>query len=132
MPLGKPEQAIRQEPLETNKLRYAFAAKNRLRENIYVSSVKVKNEPDKFVVFDLSRNPQDGKFRPDIVVVAENMEQLYEKLSQKAFPRGRTRLIYEEDAAANPASSVNTPAPGSDNPISARKRARQNRRNQGQ
>lgn len=130
VPDGKPEQAIRQEPLETNKLRDAFAAKGRLRENIYVSSIKVKNEPDKFVVFDLTRNPQDGKSRPNVVVVAENMEQLYEKLSQKAFPRGRTRLIYEDDAAASPAPSVGAPATGGNNPISARQRARQNRRNQ--
>jgi benzoyl-CoA reductase/2-hydroxyglutaryl-CoA dehydratase subunit BcrC/BadD/HgdB len=131
VPLGKPEEAIRQEPLETNKLRDAFAAKGRLREDIYVSSVKVKNEPDKFVVFDLKRNPQDGKSRAGIVVVAENMEQLYEKLSQKAFPRGRTRLIYEEDAAANPAPSVNTPATGGGNRVSARQQARKNRQNRG-
>tara|TARA_R100001163_G_C5064324_1_gene201897 strand:- start:1001 stop:3244 length:2244 start_codon:yes stop_codon:yes gene_type:complete len=121
---GQPEGAIRQELGLTQQLRNAFASKSRLRENFYVSSVKVTNEPDKYVVFDLARSSQDGKSRPDLIIAAESMEEVYRQLSEKT----KTKLTFTTTAGA---PSTNGGSNRSENTVSrnksARLKARENR-----
>ena len=120
---GQPEQAINAEPILTQNLRNAFATKLEpsLKDTFYVSSIKVKDEADKFVLFDVRRNPQDRKTRPFVIETADTIEQLYGKLG----------LTYTRSAPAPSGATSTPPAPGGsspkpaeNNPISKRKEAR--------